>query len=388
MPRNQQENAAMAAFDVAVIGLGVMGSATLSALARRGRRVIGIDRFGLGHDRGSSHGRTRIIRLGYFEHPSYVPLLRAAYPLWRDLEARSGKALLTVTGIVEIGPPDGELVEGTLRASKLHNLPHEVLDSRSLMARFPAFRVPEHMVGVFQPDGGFVRAEPTIEALVAEARAAGAEVRFQERVIEIAPDGNGARVRTERETFAADRVIVAAGPWVTTLMGGLQLPVKAVRQVLGWFEPADTATTALFSPDRFPVFMLESDFGLFYGFPADGSNGVKVARHSQDGAAVDPESYERAVSPTDEEIIRAALKAHLPAADGKLLAATTCLYTMSPDGDFIIDRLPAHPQVVVASPCSGHGFKFAPLIGEILADLATDGRTVHDISRFSVGRFL
>lgn len=378
----------MAAYDVAVIGLGVMGSAALSALARRGRRVIGIDRFGLGHDRGSSHGRTRIIRLGYFEHPSYVPLLRAAYPLWRDLEARSGEALLTVTGIVEIGPPNGELVEGTLRASKLHNLPHEVLNSRSLTALFPAFRVPEQMVGVFQPNGGFVRAEPTIEALVAEARAVGAEVRFKERVIDIAPDGDGARVRTERETFAADRVIVVAGPWVKALMRDLPLPVKAVRQVLGWFEPVDAATTALFSTDRFPVFLLESDFGLFYGFPADGSNGVKVARHDQDGAAVDPDSYDRGVAAADEAIIRAALKAHLPGADGKLLAATTCLYTMAPDGDFIIDRLLGHPQIVVASPCSGHGFKFAPLIGEILADLATDGRTVHDISRFSVSRFL
>ena len=378
----------MAAYDVAVIGLGVMGSAALSALARRGRRVVGIDRFVPGHDRGSSHGRTRIIRLGYFEHPSYVPLLRAAYPLWRALEARSGKALLTITGIVEIGPPNGELVEGTLQASKLHDLPHEVLDSRSLMARFPAFRVPEQMVGVFQPDGGFVRAEPTIEALVAEARAAGAEVCLQERVIDVAPDGDGARVRTEHETFAADRVIVAAGPWVRALMRDLPLPVKAVRQVLGWFEPVDTAATGLFAPDRFPVFLLESDLGLFYGFPADGSDGVKVAQHYQDGAAVDPDTYDRQVAATDEGTIRAVLKAHLPSADGKLLAATTCLYTMAPDGDFIIDRLPTHPQIVVASPCSGHGFKFAPLIGEILADLATEGQTVHDISRFSVSRFL
>jgi sarcosine oxidase len=377
----------MAAYDVAVIGLGVMGSAALSALARRGRRVIGIDRFVLGHDRGSSHGRTRIIRLGYFEHPSYVPLLRAAYPLWRALEARSGKALLTITGIVEIGPPDGELVEGTLQASKLHNLPHEVLDSRSLMARFPAFRVPEQMVGVFQPDGGFVRAEGTIQALVAEARAAGAEVRLQERVIDVAPDGDGARVRTERETFTADRVIVAAGSWVGALTRDLALPVKAVRQVLGWFDPVDAATTALLSPDRFPVFLLESDLGLFYGFPADGTNGVKVARHSQDGRAVDPDAYDREVAAADEGIIRAALKAHLPGADGKLLAKTTCLYTMATDGDFIIDRLPAHSQIVVASPCSGHGFKFAPLIGEILADLATEGQTVHDISRFSAIRF-
>ena len=181
----------MPSFDVAIIGLGVMGSAALAALARRGRRVIGIDRYALGHDRGSSHGTTRVIRLGYFEHPSYVPLLRAAYPLWRELEARSGQSLLTLTGIVEIGAPDSELVAGTLRSSRLHNLPHEILDSSSLMKRFPAFRLPANFVGVFQPDGGFVRAEPTVAVLQALARVPARKYAWKSALLRLNPTTTG-----------------------------------------------------------------------------------------------------------------------------------------------------------------------------------------------------
>jgi len=376
----------MRPFDVAVVGLGVMGSAALAALARRGLRVVGIDRFVPGHDRGSSHGATRIIRLGYFEHPSYVPLLRAAYPLWRALEERSGVSLLTITGIVEIGAPASDLVAGTLGASRLHGLAHEILDAGALMRRFPAFRVPEDFIGVFQPDGGFVRAEPALEALLADAREAGAELRLEERVLAVVPDGAGARVVTERGTIAAGRVVVAAGPWVTSLIDEIPLPVRVTRQVLGWFEPIDKAQAALFEPGRFPVFLLQNPDGIFYGFPIDGSAGVKVASHSA-GETVDPDRHDRDISHRDETTIRAALRAHLPGADGRLNAAKTCLYTTTPDGDFILDRLPAHPQIVVASPCSGHGFKFAPVIGEILADLAVAGTTAHDISRFSLSRF-
>jgi len=373
------------AFDVAVIGLGVMGSAALASLARRGRRVVGIDRLAPGHDRGSSHGVTRIIRLGYFEHPSYVPLLRAAYPLWRALEARTGVPLLTVTGIVEMGEPSSELVAGTLRASRLHGLDHEILDAPRLRKRFPALRVPENFVGVFQTDGGFVRAEPAIEAMLAEARGAGAVLRVAENVLAVEPQHGGVRVATERGAIAAGCAIVAAGPWVRSLLP--DVPVRATRQVLGWFEPRDAAQGALLAPGRFPVFMLQRPDGLFYGFPADGSAGVKAAKHDQAGETVDPDACDRIVSAADEGAIRAMLEAHLPGAAGRLLAAKTCLYSMAPDGDFILDRLPAHPEILVASPCSGHGFKFAPLIGEILADLAGGGTTAHDISRFSLSRF-
>jgi sarcosine oxidase len=205
-------------------------------------------------------------------------------------------------------------------------------------------------------------------------------------VFAVEPDGAGVRVVTDRETIAAGCAVVAAGAWVTSLVRDVPLPVRVTRQVLGWFEPVDTAQAGLFAPDRFPVFLLQNRDGIYYGFPADGSAGVKVATHVA-GATVDPDHYDRSILPRDEATIRAALKAHLPGADGRLITAKTCLYTVSPDGDFILDRLPSHPQIVVASPCSGHGFKFAPIIGEILADLAMMGATAHDISRFSLARF-
>ena len=371
-------------FDAVVIGLGAMGSAAVASLARRGCRVVGIDKYAPGHDRGSSHGATRIIRLGYFEHPSYVPLLRAAYPLWRDLAAKSGLPLLTITGIVEIGAPESDLIAGTLRSALMHGLAHEVFDHAALMRRFPAFRVPAGFVGVFQPEGGFLRAEQAIKAQLALAREAGAQLRIGEEVIAVEPRGTGVRLVTRSGVLDAGCAVVAAGPWVKSVLPGLPAPIRVTRQVLGWFEPHDRA---LFAPGRFPVFLLQNADGIFYGFPDDGASGVKVAKHHHADESVDPDHCEREVSAADEAIIRAVLAAHLPAADGPRLAATTCLYTMTPDGDFILDRLPGHEAIIAASPCSGHGFKFAPVIGEVLADLALTGSTSHDISRFALARF-
>ena len=376
----------MPSFDVAIIGLGVMGSAAAESLARRGCRVVGIERFASGHDRGSSHGATRVIRLGYFEHPSYVPLLRAAYPRWRDIEARSGVPLLTITGIIEIGAPQSELVAGTLAASKLHGIVHEVLDAQTLMARFPAFRVPEDFVGVFQPDGGVLRAEPAVGAMQALARRAGAELRFGEKVIAVEPQGAGVRITTTTGEVSAGCAIVAAGPWLTSLLPEVAAPIRVTRQVLGWFSPRHDADAALFEAGRFAVFLMMTRQGIWYGFPADEAGRIKLAKHHHFDEQVDPERYDRGVSAEDEAAIRAVAKAYLPGAHGRLLAAKTCLYTETPDGNFILDRVPDHPQIIVASPCSGHGFKFAPVIGEILADLAILGATAHDISRFSLAR--
>ena len=376
----------MPCYDVAVVGLGVMGSAALASLAQRGCRAVGIERHVPGHDRGSSHGATRVIRLGYFEHPSYVPLLRSAYRSWREIEARSGEALLTLTGIVEIGRPDSDVVAGTLRASRLHGLAHEILDAADVMRCFPAFRLPSDFVGVFQPDGGFLRAEPAVAALLALARDAGAELRIEERVIALAANGHGVRVRTGSGDIEAACAIVAAGPWVKSLLPELRAPLRVTRQMPAWFEPRP-GSEALFVPGRFPVFLLQNEDSVFYGFPADGASGVKVAKHHHLDEAVDPDHYDRNPSPADVATVRAVLAAHLPAADGRLVAAKACLYTMAPDGDFILDRLPQQPRIIVASPCSGHGFKFAPVIGDILADLATAGATRHDISRFSLARF-
>jgi sarcosine oxidase len=254
-----------------------------------------------------------------------------------------------------------------------------------MMKRFPLFRVPEDFVGVLQADGGFVRAEPAVAAFQALARLAGADLRLEERVLAVEPHGDGVRVTTDRGEIVAGCAIVAAGPWLASLVPQLSVPIRVTRQVLAWFEPARYAR-AQFAAEHFPVFLLQNQQGVFYGFPGD-DNGVKVAKHHHLDEAVDPDHCDRAVSAADETVIRNALKAHLPDADGPLLAARICLYTMAPDGDFILDLMPGCPRIIIASPCSGHGFKFAPVIGEILADLAATGRTNHDISRFSLTRF-
>ena len=374
----------MEKFDVAVVGLGAMGSAALSSLARRGARVVGIERFVPGHDKGSSHGETRVIRLGYMEHPSYVPLLTRTYELWRELEAASGRKLLHVTGIAEIGPPEGIVVAGTLLASRTHGLQHEVLKAEAVMERFPAFRIPSSYVGVVQPDGGFVTPEPAIEAQVALAKAAGAEIRTETKVDSIERRSNGVRLAIGQESVEAGKVIVSPGPWVKQLLPELPVQLRVTRQVLAWFQPVDASP---FAPGRFPVFLLENRHGVHYGFPPHGAGTVKIAKHHHADEAVEPDGYDRSVSADDEAMIRAAIADHIPAANGKLVTARTCLYTVTPDGDFIIDRMPGAPDIIVASPCSGHGFKFAPVIGEILADLAITGATRYDISRFRLARF-
>ncbi len=372
----------MAHFDVVVVGLGAMGSAALYHLARGGVRVLGLERYAPGHGHGSSHGLTRIIRLGYFEHPSYVPLLRRAYALWRELEAACGRRLLHVTGIAEIGPPDGVLVQGTLASVQRHAIRHEILPARELTRRFPAFRLAPDDIGVVQPDGGFLEVEQAIAAFITLATAAGAEVRTGHVVQAIEPAAGAVRIVTDRGAIEAGTVVAAAGPWTGSLFP--KLPLRVTREVMGWFEPTDMS---LFAPGRFPVFILESRHGMHYGVPPHGGAGVKVAKHHHRNQTVDPEAYDRTVSADDEALIRAAIADHIPAANGQLLDAKTCLYTMTPDGDFIIDRLPGAENLIVASPCSGHGFKFAPVIGEILADLATTGTTRDDIARFGLTRF-
>jgi sarcosine oxidase len=377
----------MAHFDVVVCGLGAMGSAALLHLARRGQRVLGIERYAPGHDRGSSHGATRVIRLGYFEHPSYVPLLRRAYALWRELEQASGLELLHITAIVEIGSRQSALVQGTLASAHLHHLHHEVLAASELMQRFPAFKLPADYVGVLQPDGGWLAVEPAFAAWISLAARAGAEIRSGDTVHAIEQRPGAVRIRTDGGIVEAGVAIVAAGAWTKSLMPALAVPLRVTREVMGWFEARDPALCA---GDRLPVFMLESRHGMHYAIPPERANvaaGIKVAKHHHRNETVDPDDYDRTVSQADEALIRAALADHVPAANGRLLAAKTCLYTVTPDGDFLIDRAPGSPQIIVASPCSGHGFKFAPVIGEILADLATLGETRHDIMRFRLDRF-
>jgi sarcosine oxidase len=369
---------------IVVIGLGATGSAALCRLSRRGIRAVGIERCEIGHDRGSSHGPTRIIRLAHFENPSYVPLLRRACTLWRELENIANQKLIRTTGIIEIGPGQGELVRGTIAASRLHGLEHEVLDAKALMRRYPSFRLAAGFVAVWQPDGGYIEASRAIQTNIRIAAEAGAVLRTQEPVVAIEPGADGARIRTDRAVIEADGVIVAAGPWLGGLVPELELPLRITRQVVGWFEPQDIAE---FSADRFPVFLLESEYGIHYGFPVYGRMGVKISKHHHLEEIVEPDTCDRTVTEADAAVIRAPLAKYLPGADGRLLQAQTCLYTMTPDDTFIVDRMPGFPHIVIASPCCGHGFKFSPVIGEIAADLVTRGTTPNDISQFRLRRF-
>ncbi len=374
----------MAQPQIAVIGLGATGSAALCQLAVRGIHAVGIERFEIGHARGSSHGPTRIIRLAHFENASYGPFMRRAYTLWRELEHRADENLIVTTGIAEIGPPEGELVRGTIAGASQSGFTHEVLDAKSLMRRYPVFRIPENFIAVLQRDGGYLEAAAAIAASLRVAAAAGAVIRCGERVTAIEPRPTGVCIRTDREKIETDGAIIAAGPWMRKMLPHLRLPLAVTRQVVGWFEPGNAAR---FTPDCFPVFILETRYGAHYGLPCYGRSGIKVAKHHHRNESADPETCSREVTARDEAAIRGPLAEYLPDANGRLLAAQTCLYTMTPDGTFIIDQMPFCPHVVIASPCCGHGFKFSPLVGEIVADLVTQGATPHDIAQFRLRRF-
>lgn len=369
---------------IAVIGLGATGTAALRELTRRGVRAIGIEQFGIGHDRGSSHGPTRIIRLAHHENAAYVPLMRRAYELWRELERTAKQQFLNLTGIVEIGAAGAEIIRGTLAAAEAHGLHPEILDAHALMRRYPAFRIPQNFLAVLQRDGGFIEAARAIDANIRIAMEAGAEIRTGERVLAIDAQSHGLRIATDRSKIETDGAILAAGPWMRDLLPELRLPLRVTRQVVGWFEPDDPAQ---FAANRFPVFILETEHGHHYGFPAYGRMGVKVAKHHHLEEIVEPNACDRAVTAKDTAAIRAPLATYLPGANGRLRDAQTCLYTMTPDNTFIIDTMPGYEHVVIASPCCGHGFKFSPVVGEILADLVTRGTAEHDIRPFRLQRF-
>jgi sarcosine oxidase len=372
------------AYDVIVLGVGGMGSAAAYHLARRGRRVLGLERFDIPHAMGSSHGVNRIIRLAYFEDPVYVPLLRRAYENWRALEARFGERLLFVTGSIDAGPADGPVVTGSLRACREHGLAHEVLTARALSRRFPGYRLPDGHGAVLQPDGGFVASERAIVAHVMLAQAAGAEIRARERALAWTPmPGGGVRVRTERGAYEAERLVISTGAWIRDFVPALRAQAVPERQVIGWFQPSDPA---LFAPTCFPVFVLQADEGTFYGFPVWSVPGFKIGLHHHLRETGEADAIDREVHARDEAVLRVALERYFPAANGPTMALRTCLYTNTPDEHFVIDMLPDLPQVVVASPCSGHGYKFCSVIGEMLADLATEGRTRFDLSPFRMSR--
>lgn len=371
-------------YDIIVAGLGGMGSAALCHLARRGRRVLGLERFDIPHEFGSSHGITRVIRLAYFEHPSYVALLRRAYELWRELQSAAGERLLYITGSIDAGPPGNINFEGSKVSCEQHGLAHEVLTSSELTKRFPAYRLPPETMAVFQPEGGFVLPERCIVAHVNQALAHGAEVHAREPVLDWQPNGKGVRVFTAKREYNADRLIISAGAWVGQLVGSLATVAVPERQVLGWFQPLKSE---LFQPNHLPVFNLTVPEGRYYGLPVFGIPGFKVGCYHHHRENVDPSAVDRNCHPRDEATLRDFVAKYFPDGAGPTMSMKVCMFTNTPDEHFILDLHPEHPQVVIASPCSGHGFKFCSVIGEIVADLAERGRTRHDIGMFRLARF-
>jgi sarcosine oxidase len=374
------------AFDAIVIGLGAHGSAATLALARRGARVLGLEVGERGHELGSSGGRSRMIRRAYFEDPGYLPLLAEAWAAWDALGASAGETFVEVTGGLYGGPADSDIFRGSVASAALQGLPHEVLDAAEIRRRWPVLTVDDEIGALFDPGAGMIRPERAIEAQLRLAQADGAELRFRERVVDWRPAAfGGLEVETDLGVYGADYLVIAAGAWTGSFVPDLALPLAVERVPVFWFEP--TVPIADVSVGRLPIWILDTaDDGSFYGFPYDEDAGLKVARHHS-GDIVDPATVDRSERAADVERVRAFSRASFPGADGPLRESLVCLYTNTPDLGFVIDVHPRVEGVAYASACSGHGFKFAPVIGDILADLALTRATRHPIEAFRASRF-
>jgi sarcosine oxidase len=372
-------------FDVAIVGLGAMGSASAAALAQHGARVIAFDQIVPPHTLGSSHGHTRIIREAYYEHPLYVPLVRRAYDLWAELESESQTPLIVRTGGLMVGPESGPLVRGALASARAHGIPFEMLDARSIEQRFPAYRAKTNWMGLLEHRAGMLFPERCVDALLARARHNGAVLRLDERVTAWTQSNTGVTLHSASGQYGADRLVVAAGPWLPGLRDalGVTLPLEIERQLSHWFEPRSPGDSRFRSP-QCPVGLWETGDDVFATLP-DTGQGVKCGMHHA-GAPTTPAEVDRTVSAAENESARQLLEQVMPGAGGRLLDSRVCLYTNTPDRHFIIDWLQGG-RVLVVSPCSGHGFKFAIAIGEIVSQLVLEERTWLDLAPFSLSRF-
>ena len=372
-------------YDAIVLGVGGMGSAALYHLAGSGCRVLGLEQFGVPHRMGSSHGSTRIFRMAYSEGNAYVPLLRSALECWRGLERATGKSILELRGGLDIGPEGSWVVEGSRKSCLEHSLRFEELDGSDVGRRFPGYRLPPGMGAIFQPDGGYMHCEVAVSAHAEAAVALGAQLRTGERVRDWSREGAGLRVRTDAGCYRAPRLVIAAGPWTGQVVPELQPSCRPQRQVLLWTDPR---VPALFAPQVFPVFNMLTNSGRFYGIPAQGGDGFKIGKYYHLEQEVDdPYEVERTCDPADEAVLRGAIEAYFPEADGPTRAMTTCLFTNSPDRRFILDRHPDEPGVFVAAGFSGHGFKFCSVVGKLMAQLCLDETPDWDIDEFRMDRF-
>lgn len=372
-------------YDVAIVGLGAMGSSAAYHLSRRGQRVVGIDRFAPPHAMGSTHGRSRMIREAYYEHPLYVPLVQRAYALWGELERAAGdRSFFMRTGGLMIGEETGALVSGTLRSAIDHHLPHEVLSARELHRRYPAFSPMDEMVGVLEQRAGILLPDAIVQAHLELAEHHGATLLPNAQVLGWDRSSEGMEIRTAGQTIVARQVVVAAGAWTGRLLADLSLPLTVERQVIHWFDPV--RFPEYFEPLRMPVSIWELENGtLFYTKP-DLGDGVKIGIHHS-GLTVDPDAVDRKISDAEDALIYDLLRRFVPFAKGHMRERAVCLYTNTPDAHFIVDRHPLAPEILILSPCSGHGFKFSSVLGEIATDLVTTGSSTFDLSPFALRRF-
>ena len=381
-PKNHSKH-----FNTIVVGVGGMGSATCYHLAKRGKRVLGLEQFDIPHMRGSSHGYTRIIRLAYYEHPSYVMLLKRSYELWHAIEQIAGEKLLHYTGSIDAGPAESWVFKGALQSAVQYDLPHEVLTGIEMQQRFPGYRFPQDLMALYQPQGGFLTPERCIVAYANAAMDLGAEIHGREKVLSYEPNGTGGvRVRTDRDEYEADTLVVTAGAWDAQLMPHLAGLAVPERQVLAWLQPQKPE---YFKPSNFPVFNCLVPEGRFYGFPVHGVPGFKFGKYHHFEETGNPDRLivdDGEPRPADEIMLRDFASRYFPDGTGPTMTLATCMFTNTPDGHFIIDQHPNLPQVFYASPCSGHGYKFASVIGEIMADLGERGETRWDISLFRADR--
>lgn len=372
-------------YDVIVVGVGGMGSATCYQLAKRGVQVLGLEQFDIPHHQGSSHGHTRIIRLAYYEGASYIPLLRRAYQLWSEIEQVSGEQIFHKTGSLDIGPPDSTIFTGSLQSCLAYDIPHEVLTGSELNKRFPAYQIPTDYRALYQPDGGFLLPQKATVAFVEAAQKYGADIRAREKVMHWEATKNGVSVQTNKGIYEATSLVFAGGAWAGQLLPILTNLAIPERQVLAWIQPKQPA---LFTPENFPVFILQLEEDHYYGFPIFGIPGFKYGKFNHLEEKGTPESFDWNPNSKDEKVLRKLVEKVFPMGNGPTMSLKTCMFTNSPDRHFILDVHPDYPQVSFAAGFSGHGYKFASVIGEIMADLALEGKTELPISPFKVSRFL
>lgn len=371
-------------FDCIVAGVGGIGSAALYHLARRGARVLGIDQYPPGHDKGSSHGDTRAIRLVYFEHPDYVPLLRRAFDLWKELDAGSAQSLFHNTGILQAGPRDGAVLTGLIEAARVHDLPLDMLTARQVAVRFPGFEIDDAHTAIFDPNGGLLRVEDCIIEHTRLAQAHGATFQTPETVRHWYVNRDVVIVETDRERYTSRRLVITPGPWAARLLPKFSTSLHLLRKSLFWFDNEDDC----YRLERgCPVFLFEEGDHTFYGFPSVDDKGIKIADHAGGTPLESPASLDHHVRTDELEAVSLMMRHHLPRAGHQLNHHATCIYTMSADGHFLVGRYPGVPQVHIVAGLSGHGFKFATVLGEIMADLTLEGRTAHPIDFLSPTRF-